>query len=163
SDECYLRVYDGKTGTVLFQLANSSGTASQYPIAVDVDGDHNTELVVVADDKYQISGQTPGCPGYVGDEKLRHGVFVYGDKNDKWVRTRRVWNEHSYHITNIGADGTLPSPELPSWGPAGFNDYRVSAQGSDVYNAPDLTVDLAVINAGCPDSVTLHATVSNQG
>jgi hypothetical protein len=111
SDECYLRAYDGKTGTVLFQLANSSGTAAQYPIAVDVDGDHNTELVVVADDKYQLAGITPGCPTYANGEKLRHGVFVYGDKHDKWVRTRKVWNQHSYHISNINADGTLPSPE----------------------------------------------------
>jgi hypothetical protein len=163
SDECYLRVYNGKTGAVLYQLANSSGTASQYPIAVDVDGDHNTELVVVADDKYQINGQTPGCPTYQAGEKLRHGVFVYGDKHDKWVRTRKVWNQHSYHISNVNADGSLPSPEVKSWTPAGHNSYRVSAQGSDVYNAPDLTVDLAVLNAGCPDSVTLRATVGNQG
>lgn len=163
SDECYLRVYSGKTGEVLYQLANSSGTASQYPIAVDVDGDHNTELVVVADDKYQISGQTPGCPGYVGGEELRHGVFVYGDKNDKWVRTRQVWNEHSYHITNVNADGTLPSPEPASFGPNGANNYRVSAPGSDVYNAPDLVVDLAVLTGGCPDSLTLQATVGNKG
>ncbi len=163
SDECYLRAYNGKTGAVLFQLANSSGTASQYPIAVDVDGDHNTELVVVADDKYQLAGITPGCPSYQAGEKLRHGVFVYGDKHDKWVRTRKVWNQHSYHISNVNADGTLPSPETKSWTPAGHNSYRVSAQGSDVYNAPDLVVDLAVLTGGCPDSMTLRATVGNKG
>ena len=163
NDECYLRVYNGQDGKVLFQIASSSGTAAQYPIAVDVDGDGNTELVVVSDDKYQITGLTPGCPGYKGAEKLRHGVFVYGDKNDKWVRTRKIWNQHSYHITNVKADGTLPLPELASWGPQGNNSYRVSLQGSGVDNAPDLALDLEVSTLDCPDALTLRARVKNLG
>ena len=164
NDECYLRVYDGKTGEQLIQLASSSGTAAQYPIAVDVDGDNNTELVVVSDDKYQINGITPGCPNYMGDEQLRHGVFVYGDKNDRWVRTRRIWNQHSYHITNVQVDGSIPQGEVASWGPEGFNNYRVSAPGNGVLNAADLQVDLAVLLGGvCPDAVILRATVRNEG
>jgi hypothetical protein len=163
NDECYLRVYNGKNGAMLFQTASSSGTAAQYPVAVDVDGDGNTELVVVSDDKYQIAGLTPGCPGYKGDEKLRHGIFVYGDKNDRWVRTRRIWNQHSYHITNVKADGSLPLPEPVSWGPNGFNNYRVSAQGTGVDNAPDLTVDLDISAASCPEALQLRARVKNEG
>lgn len=163
NDECYLRVYGGTDGEVLFETASSSGTASLYPVAVDVDGDNNTELLVASDDKYQIAGITPGCPAYVAGQELRHGVFAYGDANDKWVRTRRVWNQHSYHITNVGADGTLPDPEPVSWGPSGFNSYRVSSQGAGAYNAPDLVVDLSVLATGCPQQVTLQARVTNQG
>jgi len=163
NDECYLRVYGGKDGKVLFETASSSGTASLYPVAVDVDGDNNTELVVGSDDKYQLAGMTPGCPTYKTGESLRHGVFVYGDKNDKWVRTRRIWNQHSYHITNVGGDGTLPAPEVPSWGPNGFNTYRVSSGVAGAYNAPDLIVDLSVLAAACPTALKLRARVTNQG
>jgi hypothetical protein len=163
NDECYLRVYDGTSGTVLFETASSSGTAAQYPIAVDADGDGNTELVVVSDDKYQIAGITPGCPKYKAGEKLRHGVFVYGDSNDQWVGTRKVWNQHAYHITNVKADGSLPLPEVASWGPQGQNNYRVSSQGTGVSNAPDLTVDVTLSTVNCPASLLLRARVKNVG
>jgi hypothetical protein len=29
------------------------------------------------------------------------GVRVYGDANDRWVRTRPVWNQFSNHVTNF--------------------------------------------------------------
>jgi len=163
NDECYMRVYDGKMGTVLLQMASSSATAANYPLAVDVDGDHHTELLVISDDKYQIAGQTPGCPAYTASEKYRHGLFVYGDKNNKWVRTRQIWNEHAYHVTNIDGSGTVPVPEPVSWGPMGLNTYRVSEQGNGTFNAPDLTVDLSALVSGCPTSVVLQATVGNIG
>jgi hypothetical protein len=163
NDECYLRVYDGKTGAVRVQIASSSATAAQYPIAVDVDGDNHTELVAVSDDKYQLAGSTPGCPGYTAGEALRHGVFVYGDPENKWVRTRRIWNEHSYHVGNVGADGSIPTPEPASFGPSGYNTYRVSEQGNGTFNAPDLKLDLSLGTAGCPVSVVLQATVRNEG
>ena len=163
NDECYMRIYDGKTGNVLLQIASSSGTAANYPIAVDVDGDHHTELVVISDDKYQLQGLTPGCTYTMPGEAYRHGVFVYGDPNDKWVRTRAIWNEHSYHVTNIDASGTVPTPEPASWGPSGYDTYRVSEQGNGTFNAPDLTVGLAVVLSGCPTGVTLEASVSNIG
>jgi hypothetical protein len=132
-------------------------------VAVDVDGDGNTELVVISDDKYQIDGVTPGCPLYTGAEKLRHGVFVYGDSNDKWVGSRKIWNQHSYHQTNINADATVPVKETASWGPGGSNTYRVSSQGQGVFNAPDLALDLEISTAGCPGALTLKARIKNLG
>ena len=162
-DECYFRVYSGKTGQVLFQTANSSATIHEYPVVVDVDGDNNTEIVVVANDANHKNGN-PTCAGYGPGEAPRHGVFVFGDANDKWVRTRKIWNEHAYHITNINADGTLPNPEPKSWvQPTGFNNYRVSNQGAGVYNAPDLRVDLEVSTASCPAGLELRARVKNLG
>lgn len=161
NDECYLRVYDGKMGKTLVEIASSSATANQYPVAVDVDGDNHTELVVVSDDKYQLKGQTPGCPNYKAGEMLRHGVFVYGDTSNKWVRTRRIWNEHSYHVTNIGVDGKVPALETPSY--SANNTYRVSEPGNGTFNSPDLRVDLSVGLAGCPGSITLRMTVRNDG
>ena len=48
NDECFLRVYAGDDGKVKLELENSSLTGSDYPIAVDVDGDGHTELVVTS-------------------------------------------------------------------------------------------------------------------
>jgi hypothetical protein len=164
-DECYFRIYDGKTGMELFKEVSSSATIHEYPVIADVDGDNNTEIVVVSNDLHHV-GPNPStvCPSYAAADKPRHGVFVYGDAADKWVRTRRVWNQHAYHLTNIGADGAVPHPEPASWiGPQGLNNYRQSSQGAGVYNAPDLQVSLAAGLAGCPGSVHLDALVQNHG
>jgi len=162
-DECYFRVYSGQTGDVLFETASSSATIHEYPVVADVDGDNNTEVVVVSNDRNHGTGTTT-CPGYGAGEAPRHGVFVYGDANDKWVRTRRIWNQHAYHITNINAGGVLPTPELASWlPPHGFNNYRVSTQGAGVFNAPDLRVDLEISSAACPVGLELRARVKNAG
>ncbi len=162
-DECYFRVYSGTDGTVLYETANSSATIHEYPVVVDVDGDNNTEVVVVANDHNHTSTGVQ-CADYKGGDAPRHGVFVYGDANDKWVRTRKIWNQHAYHITNINADGTLPKPEPMSWvKPVGFNNYRVSTQGAGVYNAPDLAVDLEISTVACPTGLEVRARVKNQG
>lgn len=163
SDECFSRVYQGRDGGVLFSVPNTSATIHEYPILVDVDGDNNTEFVTVAN--IRPSTVDGDCAAQYGDAGLaaRRGVFVYGDANDRWVRTRRVWNQHSYHITNIEVSGGVPAPEPPSFGPSGFNNYRVSSQGKGVGNAPDLRVDFEVSTASCPATLLLRARVTNQG
>ena len=106
NDECFLRVLDGITGAVLFETANSTRTGSEFPIIVDVDGDYNAEIVVVGNnDQIGRDNCEDNYPGYpVGGTA---GVFVYGDAGDNWVPTRRIWNQHAYHITNILDDGTV--------------------------------------------------------
>ncbi|MBW2524255.1 MAG: VCBS repeat-containing protein [Deltaproteobacteria bacterium] len=160
-DECYFRVYRGADGLVLYEVENSSATIHEYPVVVDVDGDNNTEVVVTANDLNHINLSTT-CP--YGVANARHGVFVFGDQNDNWVRTRRLWNQHAYHIVNINGNGSLPLPEPPSWVvPPGFNNYRQSNQGEGVFNAPDLQVSLEVSLAPCPTEIELRAVVQNNG
>jgi hypothetical protein len=160
NDECYMRVYNGIDGSELYKVENSSATIHEYPVIADVDGDNNTEILVGANDLNHKGAVT--CP--YGAAGARHGVFLYGDAKDNWVRTRKIWNQHAYHITNINADGSLPSPESPSWlAPAGFNNYRQSNQGAGVFNAPDLQVSLEASLAPCPEKVLLRAFVQNKG
>ena len=45
---------------------------------------------------------------------------------DNWVRTRRIWNQHSYHITNITSVGSIPASEEVNWLKSGHNNYRVN-------------------------------------
>ena len=160
-DECYFRVYEGATGNVVYQVPMTTATIHEYPVIVDVDGDSNTEIVVVGNDRNHVSNVL-SCP-YAASE-YKKGVFVFGDPNDNWVRTRKIWNQHAYHITNVNADGTLPMGEPASWiVPPGFNNYRQSNQGAGVFNAPDLQVSLEVSLELCPASILLRAAIQNAG
>jgi hypothetical protein len=153
-DEIYLRVYRGTDGTVLYQTPMSSCTWYEYVLVADVDADGNAEIVAVANNN---------C-GY-GPQR---GVFVLGDQNDTWVSTRKIWNEHAYHITNVNEDGTIPQFESTNWqfpplGP--YNNYRQNTlPGRQPLAAPNLTASLVRVDtAPCPDGVGLLARIGNAG
>ena len=63
------------------------------------------------------------CPA---EQMKTRGVRIFGDANNQWVRTRRIWNQHTYHVTNINEDGTIPDFEPPSW--TLLNTYRTNSQ-----------------------------------
>jgi hypothetical protein len=156
-DECYLRVYDGSDGTILLEIESSSATIHEYPQVVDVDGDGNSEIVVVNN---FADANCDAIPGYV----YKTGVHVYGDANDQWVPTRQVWTSHAYHVTNATSAGNAPATELDNWTQPGLNNYRQNVQGEGVFNAPDLTVDLTASLASCENNMLdIVATVRNQG
>ena len=154
NDEEFLRVFAGPTGEVLFERENGSFTATEYPVIVDVDNDGNAEIVVVTNN-FEDWNFTPGPFA---------GVRVFSDVNDNWVNTRRIWNQHSYHITNVEEDGTIPASEEPSW--MAHNTYRLNAQGEGrELAAPDLVADEPGVDSkvgqGC--DVELRVWVSNRG
>jgi hypothetical protein len=157
ADECYMRVYSGLDGTVLLELPNSTGTIHEYPLVVDVDDDGNSEILVVANDGHS------SCNGIAGYAYTR-GVRSFGDTFDQWVQTRRVWTQHTYHVTNSSSEGHVPAMETDNWLQPNLNNYRQNVQGEGVFNAPDLTVELAVGLASCLDQeLVLLATVRNVG
>jgi len=170
-DEWYLRIYPGTEpdcaiggpncdgvmddAEVLFVDINSSRTRSEYPIVADVDGDFKAEIIVSTNNE---SGQ-----GAIGDA----GIEVFEDRLDNWVGTIPIWNQHTYHVTNVEADGGIPSPEPPNWStPAGnpHNSYRRNGQGElDTLCAPDLSpTDLDVPSLPCPD-LEMSVRVLNLG
>jgi hypothetical protein len=57
-------------------------------VIVDVDGDFKAEIVFPTNND---GGSGP----------LDAGLEVWGDSLDNWVTTRPVWNQHTYHITNV--------------------------------------------------------------
>jgi len=158
-DECYLRVYSGDDGDIILEQENSSSTIHEYPIVVDVDNDGNSELLVVANDA-NAEDDCGSIPGYT----TRRGIFVYGDANDQWVRTRQVWNQHTYHVTNATSSGLTPVMENNNWDDPQLNNYRQNFQGSGVFNAPDLEVNLSVGLANClQQQFEVIATIRNTG
>jgi len=152
ADECFLRVYSGTDGTVQLELPSSSSTIHEYPLVVDVDADGNSEILIVAN-------HLSNCP-----HASRQGLFVYGDANDEWVPTRRVWTQHTYHVSNATSDANVPLQEADNWTTAGLNNYRQNVQGDGVFNAPDLAVDLTIGLSLCGQGqLELRARVSNLG
>lgn len=159
ADECYLRVYSGDDGDIILEQENSSATIHELPIVVDADGDGNSELVVVANDA-NADADCGMIPGYT----TRRGVYVYGDVNDQWVRTRQVWNSHTYHVTNATSTGLTPPMELNNWDDPQLNNFRQNFQGAGVFNAPDLEVNLSIGLANClQEEFEVIATVRNTG
>ncbi len=156
ADECNVRVYSGTDGRVQLTIPNTTGTIHEYPLVVDVDGDGNSEIMVVAND----SNAAADCPGVTP----RRGLFVYGDALDQWVPTRRVWTQHAYHVTNATAVGNVPMVEADNWSQPGLNNYRQNVQGDGVFNAPDLSVELSIGLGLCDaGSIVLRARVTNTG
>ncbi|MDH5646169.1 MAG: FG-GAP-like repeat-containing protein, partial [Candidatus Heimdallarchaeota archaeon] len=146
SDERTFRIFDGSTGAVLFEMPKGSLTAFENPVVADVDGDGHAEIVLGGDG-------TSGAG--------RHGITVLGDAQDNWVATRPIWNQHSYHVTNVNDDGTIPKEELNSW--EVHNSYRQNIlQEGCLFQLPDLGASHLRLSRGV-DTWTLTARVGNGG
>ncbi|MCB8978743.1 MAG: tandem-95 repeat protein [Ardenticatenaceae bacterium] len=153
NDELYLRVFRGTDGEILFEIPNSSGTLLEYPVVADVDLDGNAEIVVV-------SNNNQGFADQVGLTEF--GVFVYEDVLDNWVKTRSIWNQHTYHISNINDDGTIPLTEEPSW--LTHNSYRANLSlDLSPLAAPDLTASRLVVTPLTAGGAALTVRVGNGG
>jgi hypothetical protein len=159
NDEHNLRVYDGKTGAVLVKLCSTSGTLWENPVVVDVDADDHAEIVVM-NNNYTINT----CDADVGGGTSHTGFKVISDAQQRWVRTRRIWNQHTYRVTNVNDDGTVPKDELDNWKQTGLNNFRQNVQTTNVLAAPDLLPrDVRMSADACPSQLRLSALVINQG
>lgn len=154
NDEEFLRVYDGRNGDVLFEQPNTSFTALEYPIVADVDNDGEAEIVVGTNDFE--------CEDRLGCTKGFSGIRVFGAEENQWVSTRRIWNQHTYHINNVTELGQIPAQELPSWND--HNSYRLNAQNSlTPQAAPDLITEDADVSSDTCGTVQVLAWVTNSG
>lgn len=54
------------------------------------------------------------------------GLRVLGDPSEGWSPARPIWNQHTYSLTNVEADGSLPrtSDWQPNHATTGANDFR---------------------------------------
>lgn len=232
-DECFVRVYSGATGDVLFSQSRSSCTWYENPVIADLDGDYNAEIVIgdnfncgSADSGRDCSGfgldarntdplfaglrcggpedclsgvcdagfcrctvddeccagsgcdraafvceappaGTPGTGNTCRASRPRGtlGIRVYRDAADRWVSSRRIWNQHPYFVTNVSEDGTIPrtSSVASNWLDPSLNNFRQNVQGDLVPGAsPDLTTSGSPLF--CDDTTArLQARVCNRG
>ena len=52
---------------------------------------------------------------------------MIGGAGHDWVATRAIWNQHTYHVTNVRADGSIPANEPHHWLMPGLNAFRTNA------------------------------------
>lgn len=145
-DEQKLRVFDGAKGNIVFETPNISATSTEYPVVADVDGDGHADLLVISN---------LGGKGY--------GLRVFQDQNNAWVRTRKIWNEYNYRVTNVNDDGSIPRHEENSW--QVHNTYRANLQPHYAGSAiPDLSASYVRIQdrgGQAPSTVTVR--IGNAG
>ncbi len=174
NDECWFRIFDGRSGAVLFREPSESRTRIEHPIVADVDNDGNAEIAfTVSNESGFCSQRDEPAPapneGTLAD-LYNNGLEVWGDPNDQWVSARRIWSQHAYHVTHVTEAGRVPLVEPPGWAPhAGrlYNTYRSQPRSFGV--APDLTVpavQLSSPDAGCgtlTEQLDITARITNIG
>jgi hypothetical protein len=127
-DECWLRVYNGPNGKTLFAANVTSNTCLELPVIADVNNDGHADIVVTSDalgacpTRGQPEPET-GTPWVAATS----GVHVLRDPMNRWMPSRPLWNQHSYHITNIADDLSVPARETDNW--LSYNNYRQNVQG----------------------------------
>ncbi len=168
ADECFLRVYDGTTGKVIYSVARSSGTTYENPVIVDVDGDYHTEIVSAVND---YAGAL-GCPATdplfpTATFAQNHGILVLRDEQERWAASRPVWSQHAYAVTHVGDYGQIPktSSVAVNWKDPALNNFRQNVQGDlEALGTPDLTAGGDVGAVKCNGTVaTIEARVCNRG
>lgn len=168
ADECFLRVYEGATGKVLYSAARSSGTTYENPVIVDADGDYRTEIVSAVNDYAGSLGCPATDPLFPGATyQQNHGIVVLRDAQDLWAASRPVWNQHAYAVTHVGDAGALPksSAVKPNWKDATLNNFRQNVQGDlTALGVPDLTAGGEVGIVDCDGGAAyVEARVCNRG
>ena len=151
ADETSFRIFDGRTGAVLYDdPSHSSNTRMEMPLVVDVDNDGKSEVVIP---------EPNTSSGSLG------GIEIWEDADNNWVRTRRVWNQHTYHVTNITEDGQVPRSEPVNWSSTRLNNFRQNVQPDGLFDAPDLVIveielDECILTTG---TLRIAVTIENRG
>ncbi|MGP5064559.1 carboxypeptidase regulatory-like domain-containing protein [Psychrobacter celer] len=141
-DERYLRIYDAATGVERIKIPNNTATAHEYPIVGDFDADGHADILITS---------------------TGNGTRMISSKNKDWANTRNIWNQYSYHVTNINDDLSVPKNEPNSW--EVHNTYRANLiPGVNVTAASDLTASyIQIDDRGTSAPSRFTARIGNAG
>lgn len=149
ADESAFVILDGTSGIVLAcDDSHTSNTRVEMPVVVDMDNDGKSEVII---------------PEAANNSSIG-GLHIWTDTDNNWVRTRRIWNQHTYHVTNISEDGQVPRVEVPNWSLGRLNNFRQNVQPDGLFDAPDFRIT-SVEAIACLENngIRLAANVANDG
>lgn len=148
ADENTFRIFRGSDGAILYEdSTHSSNTRVEMPIVVDVDNDGKSEVVI----------PEPNTNPALG------GIEIWEDSDNNWVRTRRIWNQHGYSVTNVTEDGQIPRVPDTNWTRSRLNNFRQNVQPGGLFDAPDFVVH-EISRLDCDESqLTVAIVVGNEG
>ncbi len=171
-DECWLRIFSGLDGRVLAARSVMSSTGLELPVVADADGDGRADVVVSSD----VPNDNLGACLRVGvpEQNSRTpwggaagGILVLTDPQNRWTKTRPVWNQHAYHITNISDSLQVPIGALPSW--KSHNSYRSNTSETMPMGSTPASYDLTArfqtqaLSPHCETEWQLSALICNRG
>lgn len=171
-DECWLRIFSGLDGRVLAARSVMSSTGLELPVVADADGDGHADIVVTSD----VPNDNLGACLRVGAPEqnsrtpwssVAGGVLVLTDPQNRWTKTRPIWNQHAYQITNIGDSLTVPIPTPPSW--QRHNSFRTNTSETMPAGSTPASYDLTArfvtktISPRCQAAWLLSAQICNRG
>ncbi len=85
---------------------------------------------------------------------------MVGEANGAWQVARRIWNQTSYHVTNVNDDGSIPLVETQLAGP---NTYRTNLPVStERFGAADLSASYPR-DVATPSALELTVRIGNGG
>ncbi len=162
-DQCFLRLLGGDSGKTVAIRDLTSRTCMEEPAVADLNGDGHAEVIVtssklVGDECLGLQDVTSGRM-WAGETQ---GLFVLADP--RWMDARPIWNQHSYHMTNINGNSSVPTQE----GVLASGGYRRNGQGRNLAGPlADLTAGSATGAGGgggdCVSAWSLRADLCNRG
>jgi hypothetical protein len=117
ADRSRVRIFDGD-GDLQFQMLHSARESIANPVVADLDGDGAAEVLIVSSEPVADGGDITPTPT----------LIVLENADDHFAPTRRVWNQHTYHRSNVSELGRLPISEPPHW--AEDDGFRVNSPAS---------------------------------
>ena len=127
SDLGWVRIYD-TAGLELAQFDRIARASMANPVVADADNDGAAELIVVSSEPENGNGEVQG----------RVSVIFIQNEDDQFAPTRRIWNQHAYHATNIREDARVPVEQEPHG--TGPNIFRTNPAPSYRGNACQMPV-----------------------
>jgi gliding motility-associated-like protein len=150
-DENNLRVLDQDLNT-LSSIPCPSGTATEYPVIADMNGDNETELLCT-------------CNSFNGYE-----LKAFRSQDFPWVRTRQVWNQFNFFTVNIYDDGRIPVQQTAHHlvgDSVVLNNFLQQQPIYDQNGNPSIPAPDAVLTAAeascAGDSTLVSLTICNEG
>jgi hypothetical protein len=114
ADVDWVRIYD-EHGVEIASFNRSARPSMATPVVADADNDGAAELIIVASEPYDLAP----------DQAFGPSVTFVHNSDDRFAPTRRIWNQHAYHATNVREDARVPIEHTAEWMQE-LNSFRIN-------------------------------------